>query len=163
MHPDTIPRLPVLGEAGAAAGRVDACLRAATVAEAVGMQIQVAAVVQRVHASVSFADLVAVLIHRRMDVPVVGSTGGIVLEILVHGHSGAVDTAERPSLRSCRDRFALVCRAVSSDQCLVGRASTSKPDEHELGMDRPITPRDFLNGVGIAVTGSLLGTNWLAG
>ena len=30
-------------------------------------------------------------------------------------------------------------------------------------MDRPITRRDFLNGVSIAVTGSLLGTSWLAG
>jgi spermidine dehydrogenase len=30
-------------------------------------------------------------------------------------------------------------------------------------MDRPITRRDFLDGVGIAVTGSLLGTSWLAG
>ncbi|MFQ5790578.1 MAG: NAD(P)-binding protein [Acidobacteriota bacterium] len=31
-----------------------------------------------------------------------------------------------------------------------------KPRDHELGMDRPITRRDFLNGMGIAVTGSLL-------
>jgi spermidine dehydrogenase len=30
-------------------------------------------------------------------------------------------------------------------------------------MDRPITRRDFLNGVSIAVTGSLLGSNGLAG
>ena len=30
-------------------------------------------------------------------------------------------------------------------------------------MDRSITRRDFLNGVGLAVTGSLLGTGWLAG
>jgi spermidine dehydrogenase len=30
-------------------------------------------------------------------------------------------------------------------------------------MDRPITRRDFLDGVGIAVTGSLLGSSWLAG
>jgi spermidine dehydrogenase len=30
-------------------------------------------------------------------------------------------------------------------------------------MDRPITRHDFLNGVSIAVTGSLLGTSWLAG
>jgi len=30
-------------------------------------------------------------------------------------------------------------------------------------MDRPITRRAFLNGVGIAATGSLLGTGWLAG
>jgi spermidine dehydrogenase len=30
-------------------------------------------------------------------------------------------------------------------------------------MNRPITRRDFLNGAGIAVTGSLLGTSWLAG
>jgi spermidine dehydrogenase len=30
-------------------------------------------------------------------------------------------------------------------------------------MDRPITRRDFLDGVGIAVTGSLLSTSWLAG
>ena len=39
----------------------------------------------------------------------------------------------------------------------------SKIDDHELGMDRPISRRDFLDGVGIAVTGSLLGTSWLAG
>ena len=39
----------------------------------------------------------------------------------------------------------------------------SKLDDRELGMDRPITRRDFLDGVGIAVTGSLLGTSWLAG
>ena len=30
-------------------------------------------------------------------------------------------------------------------------------------MDRPITRRDFLNGVSIAVTGSLLGPSWLTG
>jgi spermidine dehydrogenase len=30
-------------------------------------------------------------------------------------------------------------------------------------MDRPITRRDFLDGVGVALTGSLLGTSWLAG
>ena len=30
-------------------------------------------------------------------------------------------------------------------------------------MDQPITRRDFLNGVSIAVTGSLLGPSWLAG
>ncbi len=39
----------------------------------------------------------------------------------------------------------------------------SKRDDHELGMDRPITRRAFLDGVGIAATGSLLGTGWLAG
>ncbi len=39
----------------------------------------------------------------------------------------------------------------------------SKRDDHELGMDRPITRRAFLNGVGIATTGSLLGTGWLTG
>jgi len=30
-------------------------------------------------------------------------------------------------------------------------------------MDRPITRRAFLDGVGIAATGSLLGTGWLTG
>ncbi len=39
----------------------------------------------------------------------------------------------------------------------------SKSSDHDLGMGRSITRRDFLNGVGIAVTGSLVGTGWLAG
>ncbi|MEE9229726.1 MAG: twin-arginine translocation signal domain-containing protein, partial [Acidobacteriota bacterium] len=39
----------------------------------------------------------------------------------------------------------------------------SKSYDHDLGMDQPITRRDFLNGVSIAVGGSLLGTSWLAG
>ena len=39
----------------------------------------------------------------------------------------------------------------------------SKSYDHDLGMGRPITRRDFLNGVSIAVGGSLLGTSWLAG
>ena len=39
----------------------------------------------------------------------------------------------------------------------------SQSYDHHLGMDRPITRRDFLNGVSIAVAGSLLGTSWIAG
>jgi len=39
----------------------------------------------------------------------------------------------------------------------------SKRDDHDLGMDRPITRRAFLDGVRIAATGSLLGTGWLTG
>ncbi|MEE9185354.1 MAG: NAD(P)-binding protein [Acidimicrobiia bacterium] len=39
----------------------------------------------------------------------------------------------------------------------------SKRDDHELGMDRPISRRAFLDGVRIAATGSLLGTGWLTG
>jgi len=35
--------------------------------------------------------------------------------------------------------------------------------DHELGMNRPITRRAFLNGVGIAATGSLLGPGLLTG
>jgi spermidine dehydrogenase len=45
----------------------------------------------------------------------------------------------------------------------MGKPNMSKLDDRELGMDRPITRRDFLDGVGTAVTGSLLGTSWLAG
>ncbi|MEE9230692.1 MAG: NAD(P)-binding protein [Acidobacteriota bacterium] len=39
----------------------------------------------------------------------------------------------------------------------------SQSYDRRLGMDRPITRRDFLNGVSIAVTGSLLGASWIAG
>ena len=39
----------------------------------------------------------------------------------------------------------------------------SQRDDHDLGMDRPITRRAFLNGASIAATGSLLGTGWLTG
>ena len=39
----------------------------------------------------------------------------------------------------------------------------SQRDDRDLGMDRPITRRAFVNGVGIAATGSLLGTGWLTG
>ncbi len=37
----------------------------------------------------------------------------------------------------------------------------SQSYDHHLGMDRPITRRDFLNGVSVAVTGSILGTRWI--
>ncbi len=33
-------------------------------------------------------------------------------------------------------------------------------DDRRLGMDRPITRRDFINGVGVAITGSMLGSAW---
>jgi len=31
----------------------------------------------------------------------------------------------------------------------------ANPSDRDLGMDRPITRRDFLNGVGLTLTGSL--------
>ena len=37
----------------------------------------------------------------------------------------------------------------------------SKSHDRDLGMDRPITRRDFLNGASIAVTGSLLASGWI--
>jgi spermidine dehydrogenase len=37
----------------------------------------------------------------------------------------------------------------------------SKSHDRDLGMDRPITRRDFLNGASIAVTGSLLAPGWI--
>jgi hypothetical protein len=77
------------------------------------------------------------------------------------GGSGTLDAAERPVLPLYRDHFTLVRRAISSDQCLLGSTTTGKLNDHELGMDRPITRRDFLNGVSIAVTGSLLGPSSL--
>jgi hypothetical protein len=33
--------------------------------------------------------------------------------------------------------------------------------DRSLGMDRPITRRQFVNGVSVAVTGSLLSSSWL--
>ena len=38
----------------------------------------------------------------------------------------------------------------------------SRKHDRELGMDRSITRRDFINGVSVAVTGSVLGANWLS-
>ena len=35
-----------------------------------------------------------------------------------------------------------------------------RPEDLRLGMDRPITRRDFINGVGVAITGSMLGSAW---
>ena len=34
-------------------------------------------------------------------------------------------------------------------------------DDRDLGMDRQTSRRDFLNGVAVAVTGSLVGPTWL--
>ena len=38
----------------------------------------------------------------------------------------------------------------------------SRRSDRELGMDREITRRDFVNGVGVAITGSLVSPSWLA-
>ena len=38
----------------------------------------------------------------------------------------------------------------------------SRKRDRELGMDRSITRRDFINGVSVAVTGSVLGASWLS-
>jgi spermidine dehydrogenase len=35
------------------------------------------------------------------------------------------------------------------------------PTDRDLGMDRPIARRDFLNGAAVALTGSLIGRSWL--
>ncbi|MEE9231624.1 MAG: NAD(P)-binding protein [Acidobacteriota bacterium] len=37
----------------------------------------------------------------------------------------------------------------------------NRPNDRDLGMSRPITRRDFLNGVSIAITGSILGSSWV--
>ncbi len=39
--------------------------------------------------------------------------------------------------------------------------SRNRDGDHSLGMDRPITRRQFINGVSVAVTGSLLSSPWL--
>ena len=38
----------------------------------------------------------------------------------------------------------------------------SKSKDRDLGMRRDITRRDFVNGVGVAVTGSLIAPGWLS-
>ncbi|MEE9292922.1 MAG: FAD-dependent oxidoreductase, partial [Acidobacteriota bacterium] len=38
----------------------------------------------------------------------------------------------------------------------------TRKHDRELGMDRSITRRDFINGVSVAVTGSVLGASWLS-
>ena len=38
----------------------------------------------------------------------------------------------------------------------------ANPSDRDLGIDRPITRRDFLNGVGLALTGSLA-YSWFEG
>ncbi len=37
----------------------------------------------------------------------------------------------------------------------------SNSHDRELGMDRAITRRDFLNGMTLAVTGSIVGSSWI--
>ena len=38
----------------------------------------------------------------------------------------------------------------------------SKSQDRDLGMHRGITRRDFVNGVGVAVTGALITPDWLS-
>ena len=38
----------------------------------------------------------------------------------------------------------------------------STSDDRDLGMHRDIARRDFVNGVGVAVTGSLIAPGWLS-
>jgi hypothetical protein len=37
-----------------------------------------------------------------------------------------------------------------------------KRSDRELGMDRDITRRDFISGVGVAITGSSLAAGWVS-
>ena len=52
-------------------------------------------------------------------------------------------------------RFAPVLRKRTGGAMSMGR-------DRDLGMHRDITRRDFVNGVGVAIGGSLIAPGWLA-